>query len=85
MVLLFKIGDAFANKLFTPFMMDVGFSKTEIGVIIKTLFTASSLAGSVLGGVLMVRLGLLRSMLGFGVLQALSNLLYCLLAVSGKS
>jgi MFS transporter, PAT family, beta-lactamase induction signal transducer AmpG len=85
LVLLFKIGDAFANKLFTPFMMDVGFSKTEIGIIIKALFTASSLVGSVLGGVLMVRLGLLRSMLGFGVLQALSNLLYCLLAVSGKS
>jgi MFS transporter, PAT family, beta-lactamase induction signal transducer AmpG len=84
-VLLFKIGDAFANKLFTPFMMDVGFSKTEIGIIIKALFTASSLGGSVLGGVLMVRLGLLRSMLGFGVLQALSNLLYCVLAITGKS
>jgi PAT family beta-lactamase induction signal transducer AmpG len=84
-VLLFKVGDAFANKLFTPFMMDVGFSKTEIGVIIKALFTMSSLAGSVLGGVLMVRLGLLRSMLGFGVLQALSNLLYCALALAGKS
>jgi PAT family beta-lactamase induction signal transducer AmpG len=84
-VLLFKVGDAFANKLFTPFMMDVGFSKTEIGVIIKALFTASSLAGSVLGGVLMVRLGLLRAMLSFGVLQALSNLLYCLLAIAGKS
>jgi PAT family beta-lactamase induction signal transducer AmpG len=85
LVLLFKIGDAFANKLFTPFMMDTGFSKTEIGVIIKALFTASSLVGSVLGGVLMVRLGLLRSMLGFGVLQALSNLLYCVLALSGRS
>ena len=85
LVLLFKIGDAFANKLFTPFMMDVGFSKTEIGVIIKALFTASSLVGSVLGGVLMVRLGLLRSMLGFGVLQALSNLLYCVLALTGRS
>ena len=84
-VLLFKVGDAFANKLFTPFMMDVGFSKTEIGVIIKALFTASSLGGSVLGGLLMVRLGLLRAMLSFGVLQALSNLLYCLLAVAGKS
>lgn len=84
-VLLFKIGDAFANKLFTPFMMDVGFSKTDIGVIVKPLFTAGSLVGSVLGGLLMVRLGLLRSMLGFGVLQALSNLLYCLLAVAGKS
>src|SRR5271170_2151037 len=84
-VLLFKVGDAFANKLFTPFMMDVGFSKIEIGLIIKALFTASALLGSVLGGILMVRLGLLRSMLAFGVLQALSNLLYCALAVAGKS
>ncbi|MBV8342618.1 MAG: MFS transporter [Gammaproteobacteria bacterium] len=84
-VLLFKVGDAFANKLFTPFMMDVGFSKAEIAVIAKSLFTLSTLAGSVLGGIVMVRLGLLRSMLAFGVLQALSNLLYCVLALAGKS
>jgi MFS transporter, PAT family, beta-lactamase induction signal transducer AmpG len=84
-VLLFKVGDAFANKLFTPFMMDVGFTKTEIGLIAKSLFTASALGGSVLGGVVMVRLGLTRSMLLFGVLQALTNLLYCALAVAGKS
>lgn len=84
-VLLFKVGDAFANKLFTPFMMDVGFTKIEIGLIVKALFTASALLGSVLGGILMVRLGLLRSMLAFGVLQALSNLLYCALAIAGKS
>jgi MFS transporter, PAT family, beta-lactamase induction signal transducer AmpG len=84
-VLLFKVGDAFANKLFTPFMMDVGFSKTEIGVVVKALFTASSLTGAVLGGVLMVRLGLLRSMLAFGVLQAVSNLLYCALALAGRN
>ena len=84
-VLLFKVGDAFANKLFKPFMMDVGFSKTEIALAVKSLFTASTLLGSVIGGVLMVRLGLLRSMLAFGVLQALTNLLYCLLALTGKS
>ena len=84
-VVLFKVGDAFANKLFTPFMMDVGFSKTEIALAVKGLFTASTLLGSVIGGVLMVRLGLLRSMLAFGVLQALTNLLYCLLALAGKS
>jgi MFS transporter, PAT family, beta-lactamase induction signal transducer AmpG len=84
-VLLFKIGDAFANKLFTPFVMDVGFSKAEIGVLVKPLFTAGSLAGVALGGIVMVRLGLLRSMLAFGVLQALSNLLYCLMAVAAKS
>jgi MFS transporter, PAT family, beta-lactamase induction signal transducer AmpG len=84
-VLLFKVGDAFANKLFTPFMMDVGFSKAEIAIIVKSLFTASTIAGTVLGGIIMVRLGLLHSMLAFGVLQALSNLLYCLLVVAGKS
>ncbi len=84
-VMLFKVGDAFANKLFTPFMMDVGFSKTDIALIVKSLFTVSALGGSVLGGVLMVRLGLVRSMLIFGVLQAASNLLYCALAVAGKS
>lgn len=84
-VVLFKVGDAFANKLFTPFMMDVGFTKTEIALAVKALFTASTLLGSVIGGVLMVRLGLLRSMLAFGVLQALTNLLYCLLALAGKS
>ncbi len=84
-VLLFKVGDAFANKLFTPFMLDIGFSKTSIALIAKSLFTVSALAGSVLGGVVMVRLGLLRSMLLFGVLQALTNLLYCLLALAGKN
>jgi MFS transporter, PAT family, beta-lactamase induction signal transducer AmpG len=84
-VLLFKIGDAFANKLFTPFVMDVGFSKAEIGAIVKPLFTAGSLVGVALGGIVMVRLGLLRSMLSFGVLQAVSNLLYCLMAAAAKS
>jgi PAT family beta-lactamase induction signal transducer AmpG len=84
-VLLFKIGDAFAMKLFTPFMLDIGFSKTEIAVIVKALFTGGALLGSLLGGVMMVRLGLLRSMLVFGVSQAVTNLLYCALAASGKS
>jgi PAT family beta-lactamase induction signal transducer AmpG len=84
-VLLFKIGDAFAMKLFTPFMLDTGFSKTEIALIVKGLFTAGAIAGSILGGILMVRLGLLRSMLIFGVSQAVSNLLYCALAAAGKS
>src|SRR5579875_69606 len=84
-VLLFKVGDAFSQKLFTPFMMDVGFSKTEIALVVKAVFTASTLAGAIAGGVIMVRLGLVRSMLAFGVLQAVSNLLYCALAAVGKS
>jgi MFS transporter, PAT family, beta-lactamase induction signal transducer AmpG len=84
-VLLFKIGDAFAQKLFTPFMLDIGFTKTELAVIVKGLFTGGALLGSVVGGILMVRLGLVRSMLLFGIAQAVSNLLYCALAAAGKS
>lgn len=84
LVMLFKVGDAFALKLFTPFMMDVGFSKTEIGWVAKAVMTTSAIAGAVLGGLWMVKLGLLRSMLFFGVLQAVSNLAYYLLAVVGK-
>ena len=85
LVVLFKVGDAFALRLFTPFMMDLGFSKTEIGVVLKAILTTSSIVGGVLGGVFMVRLGLLRSMLIFGVMQTLSNFLYYALALTGKS
>ncbi len=84
LVMLFKIGDAFALKLFTPFMMDVGFTKTEIGLVAKAVMTTGTIAGAVLGGLWMVKLGLLRSMLFFGLLQAVSNLAYYLLAIVGK-
>src|SRR3569833_2711631 len=84
-VAVFKIGDAFANKFFTPFMLDTGFTKTEVAVIVKPLFTVGALLGFVFGGVLMVRLGLLRSMLIFGISQALTNLMYCALAIVGKN
>ncbi|MEZ5531901.1 MAG: MFS transporter [Steroidobacteraceae bacterium] len=85
LVMLFKIGDAFALKLFTPFMMDVGFTKTEIGLIAKVIMTSGTIFGAILGGLWMVRLGLLRAMLLFGVLQAVSNLAYLALALVGKS
>ncbi len=84
-VLLYKIGDAFSNKLFTPFMMDTGFSKTEIALVVKAVFTASAIGGSLLAGLLMVRVSLVRAMLVFGSVAALSNLLYCVLAMTGKS
>jgi PAT family beta-lactamase induction signal transducer AmpG len=85
LVMIFKLGDAFALKLFTPFLMDVGFTKTEIGLVAKAVFTSSALIGAVVGGVWMVRLGLFSSMLLFGVMQALSNLAYYVLAITGKS
>jgi PAT family beta-lactamase induction signal transducer AmpG len=85
LVMIFKLGDAFSLKLFTPFMMDVGFSKTEIGVVIKIIWVGAAVGGSILGGIWMVRLGLLRAMLLFGVMQAVSNLAYFALALAGKN
>jgi MFS transporter, PAT family, beta-lactamase induction signal transducer AmpG len=85
LVILFKVGDAFALRLFTPFMMDIGFTKTEIALVLKALFTGSAIIGAILGGVFMVKLGLLRSMLIFGVLQAVSNFFYYALALTGKN
>ncbi len=85
LIITFKIGGAVALKLFTPFLMDLGFSKTEIGLVAKAVLTSSAIAGGVLGGLWMVRLGLLRSMLLFGALQAVSILAFYALAVTGKS
>jgi PAT family beta-lactamase induction signal transducer AmpG len=82
-LVLYKVGDAFALKLFTPFLMDVGFSKTEIGVATKTVMLLANVAGAVAGGLWIVRLGLLRALLVFGALQALTNLAYMAVALAG--
>jgi PAT family beta-lactamase induction signal transducer AmpG len=84
-IVTFKIGNAVALKLFTPFLMDIGFSKTEIGLVAKAVLTTSAIVGGVLGGIWMVRLGLLRSMLLFGALQTVTTLAFCALAINGRS
>jgi MFS transporter, PAT family, beta-lactamase induction signal transducer AmpG len=85
LIVTFKVGGAMALKLFTPFLLDLGFSKTEIGLVAKTVLTSSAIAGGVLGGLWMVRLGLLRSMMLFGVLQTVTILAFYLLAITGKN
>lgn len=84
LLVVYKVGDAFSLRLFTPFLMDLGFSKAEIGVVTKTTMAVATIAGTVLGGVWMIRLGLYRAMLWFGAFQAVSNLTYMLLALAGK-
>jgi len=85
LIVSFKVGNALALKLYTPFLMDVGFTKTEIGLVAKAVFTSSAVAGGVIGGLWMVRLGLLRSLLLFGVLQTVAILSFYVLAAHGKS
>jgi PAT family beta-lactamase induction signal transducer AmpG len=84
-IVLFKLGDAFAGSLLTPFLLQgVGFGLAEVGVVNKILGIWLSIGGALIGGALMLRLGLWRSLMIFGVLQMLSNLGFWWLAVEGK-
>lgn len=86
LIALYKFGDALAGTLTTAFLIrGVGFSLTDVGTINKVLGLASLLAGGLVGGVLLVRMSLTRALLLFGVLQAVSNLSFAILAWAGKS
>ncbi len=85
LIVLYKLGDAFAASLMTPFLLKaMSFSAAEIGVVNKVMGLWLTILGALVGGTLMVKLGLWRSLLIFGVLQAASNLGFWWLAVSGK-
>ena len=84
-IVLYKLGDAFASALQTAFLIGgLGFSATEVGAV-KGLGIFATLLGAFVGGLLMTRSGLVRSLLIFGVLQAVSNLGFVVLALAGKN
>ena len=86
LIALYKLGDAFAGSLTMTFLLrGQGFSLTEIGSIYKALGVTATIAGGVFGGVWLSRLGLYRSLLLFGVLQAVTNAGFWGLASVGKS
>jgi PAT family beta-lactamase induction signal transducer AmpG len=85
LIIFYKIGDAFAVKFFTAFLMNVGFTKTEVGLVVKAVLVTGSIIGAVLGGLWMVKLGLRRAMFTFAIVQAFTNLGYLLLIAFGKS
>ena len=86
LIVLYKLGDAFAVSLSTAFLIrGVGFSPDDVGYVNKGMGLAATIFGVVLGGGLMVKLGLYRSLMFFGILQAVSNLAYMWLALAGKS
>jgi MFS transporter, PAT family, beta-lactamase induction signal transducer AmpG len=75
-VVLFKTGDAVAGWMAGPFYISLGFSKVEIASVSKVFGLIASMAGVILGGGLVLRIGIMRALLIGGVLQALSNLAY---------
>ncbi len=86
LIVLYKLCDAYAGTMTTPFLIrGIGFTATDVGTINKGLGLLSVIFGAMAGGTLMVRLGLFRSLLIFGILQALSNFSFMALALVGKS
>lgn len=85
-IVLYKLGDAYAGTLTTAFLIrGLGFTPTDVGTINKGLGLVSLIIGALFGGTLMVRLGLYKSLMLFGVLQAVSILSFMALAWTGKS
>jgi PAT family beta-lactamase induction signal transducer AmpG len=79
-IFLYKLGDSMATALATPFYLDMGFSKTEIGVIAKNAGLWASVVGGLLGGLWMVKIGINRALWLFGIVQVVSILGYAWLA-----
>lgn len=71
-IFLYKLGDSLCTSLATPFYLDMGFSKLEIGLIAKNAGLWPSVIGGLLGGLWMIRLGINRALWIFGALQLLS-------------
>ncbi|MBU3644164.1 MAG: AmpG family muropeptide MFS transporter [Candidatus Methylopumilus sp.] len=84
-IFLYKLGDSMATALATPFYLDMGFSKTEIGLIAKNAGLWPSVIGGMLGGLWMLKIGINRALWVFGVLQMVAILGFAWLVDAGHS
>ena len=84
-IFLYKLGDSMATALATPFYLDMGFTKTEIGLIAKNAGLWPSVIGGLLGGVWMFKLGINRALWVFGFVQMIAILGFAYLATVGHS
>ena len=83
-MLLYKFGDNLALALITPFYVDMGFTEEQIAFVSKTVALASMVTGGFIGGLIMYRIGINRSLWIFGVIQFLSIFGLAFLATQGK-
>lgn len=81
---LYKIGDNMATALATPFYLDMGFTKTEIGLIAKNAALWPTIIGGMMGGLLMVKIGINRALWLFGVVQLVTILGFVILSQLGN-
>lgn len=84
-ILLYKIGDTMAAGMTTPFYLDIGFTKTQIGTIVKLFGFWATIIGAFIGGVMLTRLGIYKCLWIFGFLQMATTASFIVLAVAGAS
>ena len=84
-IFLFKIGEAFLGRMSLVFYKEIGFSKSDIALYSKGLGWMTTVAFTILGGLFAIRIGLVRAMFVAGIAMALTNLLFAVLAWTGKS
>ena len=84
-VFLFKVGEAFLGRMSIIFYKEIGFSKTDIAIYSKTLGWITTVIFTLLGGLFVIRSGVLKAMFLAGIIMAGTNLLFSVLAWSEKS
>jgi PAT family beta-lactamase induction signal transducer AmpG len=82
-IMLYKMGDAFLGIMTNPFLLEIGFSKTDIATVVKVYGLAATLIGVFLGGVLTLRWGTVRTLMICGIGHALTNLMFLVQARVG--
>ena len=82
-IILYKIGDVMAANMTTSFILNIGFSKTDLAVIGKTFGIIALIVGGLAGGILILRIGLFNALWIFGILQAVSTLFFSALVSVG--
>ena len=84
-IFLFKIGEAFLGRMSIIFYKEIGFSKSEIAIYSKSLGWITTVVFTLLGGIFAMKSGTIKTMFVAGILMALTNLLFAILAWTGKS
>lgn len=82
-IIFYKLGDSMATALETPFFLDMGFSTVEVGTVAKISKTIGATLGTILGGIVMIKLGINRALWIFGFFQIISILGYVALSIVG--
>jgi PAT family beta-lactamase induction signal transducer AmpG len=83
-ILLYKFGDALAGVMGNPFYIELGFTMIQIANVTKIFGMAATIVGGIMGGIMVHRMGILKSLLICGILQMVSNLMFAALAVAGN-